>query len=234
MSKTKVLVFTCYDKWSVNLPNSVKIPEWADSYPDDSRHPIKECVFNPESPTPNTLEDIDVDCLGDKTGVFLVFDDINPKGDVFKKLKQCDGQDLFILAHTSGKCKTECFVGWEAFVLEGSHQPDAKFHYTPLFEILTDNEGNKLNRIIDKVFKPYNKLEIVLQFLHGCMTPNNDDDTFKSARDRLLAEKSIENDVRRFYEDNYAKQQKSDSDYQEALSRLRDTLLNYALTLSIK
>jgi hypothetical protein len=235
MNKTKVLVFTCYDKWSINIPGSVKkpVPEWNDLYP-DKEHPIKECVFNPECPTPNTLEDVVVDSLVDKTGVFLVYDDINPKGPLFKKLKQCDGQDLYILAHTTGKCKPECFAGWDAFVLEGSHQPDSKLHYTPLFAILTDNVGNKLNRIIDTVFKPYNKLEVVLQFLHGCLVPNNDDDSFESAYIKLLANNDIKADVEDFYVNTYSKQQKNDSDYQKALSQLRDTLLNYALTIPKK
>lgn len=228
MNKTKVFVFTQKGKWN-NIDDEilkrVNPADWDDKYPNED-NPVVKCVFSDKA----YLEPVALDKLSEEEGVFLVYDSINSQD--FQTLEQqCRGDKVYVLTHSTGNCKQSAFINWQPkpVVLSGMHTNSSEDHYYPLFDILTDNEGNKPNRIIDTVFKPYNKLDTILQFLHGCLVPNNDDDSFVSAYKKLRGDNDIKSVVEDFYVNIYSKQQKSDSDYQKALSRFRDRLLDYAL-----
>lgn len=234
MNKTKVLVLTRFGQWNnfEILPGRVEAANWDDNYPDeDNPIPIVKCGFS-ENSKKAFLEPIDLKDLSNEEGVFLVYDSMDENS--FNILEQqCRDDEIYVLAHTSGTWLPNSFDNWrkKPFVLPpGKHTNKKEDKYYPLFDILTDDKGDKMNRIIDTIFKPYNKLENVLQFLHGCIVPDNDDDSFVSAYKKLLDDNNIKDDVEDFYVNLYSKHHKSDNDYQEALSRLRDTLLDYALS----
>lgn len=229
MNKTKVFVFTNSEKkdgLSEKALDTVLTGIWEDAYPCESS-PIVKCEF---SNSGTALLNVDINNLANEEGVFLIYDGVEPKKPFLDELKkQCEGDDLYVLVHTHGPDLDDFQDGTQSGLLRGSHTGSPEDYYSPLFEILADNQPYKLNRIINTIFKPYNKLDTILQFLHGCLVPNNQDGSFVSAYKKLHGDNDIESVVEDFYENIYSKQQKSDSDYQKALSRLRKRLLDYAL-----
>lgn len=233
MNKTKVLVFTC-PKSKVGLSekalDAVLSDVWENNYPNES-NPIVKCNL---SSSTTSLTPVTMDHLADEEGVFLIFDhseqwenqpDIKAK--FLNKLKeQCKGDDLYVLVHTHGP-EINDFQGWTlSGRLSGSHTGTPKDHYSPLFEILTDDQPCKLYRIISTIFKPYNKLETVLQFLHGCMVPKNDDASFVAAYNKLLGEKEeIIDTVKDYYVNQYPNLLNV-----KGLAEVREILLRFALT----
>ena len=227
MNKTKVLVFTCSEKkdgLSERALDTVLTDVWEQAYPCKSS-PIVKCEF---SNSGTALLNVDINNLAKEEGVFLIYDGVEPKKPFLDELKkQCEGDDLYVLVHTHGP-DLDDFRDWTlSGLLPGSHTGLPEDHYSPLFEILTDDQPDKPNRIINTIFKPYNKLETILQFLHGCLVPNNQDGSFVSAYKKLRGDNNIKSIVEDFYENIYPNQT---NNYIEGLAKLRNTLLKFALT----
>lgn len=173
MNKTKVLVFTKIGGWDnmfLTIRKRVNKKEWEDSYTSQD-YPIIIVKFGT---TNNQVQLIPVDLsqqpITEKDGIFLVYDElfkVNPTE--FGLLKeQCSGDTLYILAHKNGVYPTEKFAGWGCKgYKEESHLPDSSNSYSKFFDILTDSEGEKINRIINQVFRPV--LDAALGLLHLCM-----------------------------------------------------------------
>lgn len=236
MSKTKVLVFTQFEKWDNNIDRAlhqrVEDTNWDEKYPDiDKTIPIEiliaKCGFSKDSKKA-FLEPIDLNELSNEAGVFLVYDSMDENS--FKILEQqCSDHEVYVLTHSTGTCQQNRFGTWQKkpSVLSGTHDNEKEHRYYPLFDILTDDKDEKLNRIIDTIFKPYNKLETILQFLHGCLVQNNDDDSFLAAYNKLFDDNNIKDVVKDFYENIDSNQSKN---YIVTLAGLRDNLLEFALT----
>lgn len=231
MNKSKVLVFTSYDKWSNNIAESIQdsLPGWEDSYPSNSeeRH-IKKWVFENGS---HRLAPVNMAEFVEDEGVFLVYDEINTCApEAFETLKvQCKGDNLFVLTHSNG-CQYQDLVSLTPVCcLSGAHNTNAKDNYHAVFEILADKNDDKLSRIINKVFKPMTKLEMVLRFLHGCLAPRNNTGDFEYIRNRLTNE--FQDEEKRLLEEFDLKYRAAETlqDYYEDLVVLRDELLKNAL-----
>lgn len=220
MDKTKVLVFTQLEKWN-NLDDiiltRVELADWDDKYPNEFTTIVK---FGFSKDTGAYLDKIDLNCISNEEGVFLVYDEIGE--DSFKILKeQCNDDKIFVLTHTTGTCQQNSFNDWSMnpFVLSGSHTNDKADFYNPLFDILTDKDGDKMERILNTIFMPQSNLETVLRFLHLCLDPNQGAEFTKLKSDILekLPDKSE------------AKKALTSYPKKTSLEELRDQLLDFAL-----
>ena len=222
MNKTKVLVLTQKGKWTNNIDDSitqrVEESDWDEKYP-DSTSPIAKCGFLDKA----FLDPVDLNRLSDEEGVFLVYDSIDM--DRFEELKQqCEGDEVFVLAHTSGTCLPNSFNNWheKTFVLSGSHTNSEEGRYYPLFDILTDSEGDKLPRIINTIFKPQGLLDLVLQYLHQCLFAPKSKDELNKLKSALLEKLPDNSDAKKALR-NYT------TNTSTGLENLRDKLLDFAL-----
>lgn len=172
MYKTKVLVFTKIDGWDNILP-TIKIrvnkTKWEDSYPSQV-HPIIVKFGTTNNQVQLNPVNLSQQPITEEEGVFLVYDelyDVNPTE--FGLLKeQCAGDTLYILAHKNGVYPTEKFANWECkSYKEESHLPDSSNSYSKFFDVLTDSDDDKMNRIINLVFRPV--LDAALGLLHQCL-----------------------------------------------------------------
>lgn len=159
----KVLVFTNAEKWE-NLQDVPDRVNW-DNFPEDNQ-PVMECVVNSN----NEVELCPVTELAD-AAIYLVYDDINMK-QLKPLLDNCTQDKLYVLIHNHGH-QMEDFGPWlqqcMIKIKRGKHENFPKDLYLPAFEIITDSEGNKLERIIDKVFTP--QKEAVLELMNECLVP---------------------------------------------------------------
>lgn len=221
MNKTKVLVFTQTGKWINLVELAKKMKEkretWIDKYPNKDK-PISKFGFSND--TGAYLDEIDINGISNEEGIFLVYDNID--NDRFETLKeQCDGDKVFVLTHTTGTCQRSSFNDWSMnpFVLSGSHTNEKTDFYNPLFDILTDQDGDKMERILNTIFMPQSNLETVLRFLHLCLDPNLGAEFTKLKSDILekLPDKSE------------AKEALTSYPKQTSLEELRDLLLDFAL-----
>lgn len=160
----KVLVFTNKDSWvciSRGIRNRVK---WA-FYPEGNKPAWYVDYRNGEV---ILKEAIDLS----EEGVYLVYDTID-----HQKLKQllnnCAHDNLYVLIHSKG-CKKADFEPWKELccieIKEGLHSSLKENHYTPLFDIVTDTDGNKLERIIRRIFMPIKEAALELQ--SECLVPH--------------------------------------------------------------
>lgn len=217
MNNTKVLILTKRQSWvgiRPNYGNCINQDKWYNDYPDDD-NPIKKCVFNNKKET--ELLPVDLNDLANEEGVFLVYDSIKDT-DYLKQLKeQCKGGDLYVLIHRNGDLQKDDFndFGVKEFRV-GSHTSND--YHISVFDILTDKESNKLERIIDKVFTP--NLEIVLRFLHHCLVPDSEREAAE-LRSALLE---------RLPNDSEAKKALDHYPERTTLEELRNQLLDFALT----
>lgn len=235
MSKTKkVLVFTNRDTWKRNINSNpdLRTTNWNNNYPDPT-HCIKECDF---SKSETDLEDVipdDANNYANKDGIYLIFDSIDDNN--FNQLKKmCANNELYVLTHSSGRTVTQddFSAATTALILPGTHNNEPEDHYYPIFKILKDTEGDKLNRIINEVFKTQLELETVLLFLHGCLGDSRNNDFDKSYQ-KLHSIPSIQGSVTDFYNKYFAADsyngQKGGSKTAD-LAALRDELLKYVST----
>ena len=177
----KVFIFTCIDRWvGISKKIRTRVPLWTENYPKtgcfislcDCSNPGSEASLVP-------IEDIGAE------GVYLLYDDM-PTNDLDVLFRSCQNDKKYILIHTNGKSSTYDFGQWNNCVVRhGMHENYPTEKYYCVFDILTDNEDNKLQRIIDKVFAPLT--DKVLQFLHGCLIPQNQNVEFRSAWNMLQA-----------------------------------------------
>ena len=111
----------------------------------------------------------------DNEGVYLVYDEIDDNSLKFI-LNQCSNDELFVLYHKGDELRNRISkFGVYCKMVRGYH--DSASCYYDVFDILTDDNPNKTERIIHLVFLP----KIKEDFLLGCMTPNNNEDVFVHA-----------------------------------------------------
>ena len=164
----KVLVFTNCKSWYLGFPKITKKVDWYDFYPDLNNPPLVKCVTEPGTKT--ILRP--VDDFSDE-GVYLVYDQIS-KDVLAPLLDECkrDNDKLFILLHTHGNfTHPSDFAPWKEICsfAKGIHETGEKHKYELVFKILTDNVGDKTNRIVESVFKTI--INAVIAFLLECLTP---------------------------------------------------------------
>lgn len=237
MSKSKkVLVFTDPDTWIRNISKKIIKSSWKDSYP-DSGIPIRECIFQNNE---TVLQEVDLkhpEENASKEGVYLVYDEIDDAE--FESLrKMCEDNELYVLTHSRGrdKANVEAYLKEkisDVHLFEGTHDNESAHHYYLVFKILTDNNDDKLNRIINEVFKPQSVLETVLLFLHGCLGGEKNIE-LDSAKATLCSIGEIEGVVEDFYE-NYFEPEGNEQNVNNKFSdliKLREELLNYVSNLA--
>lgn len=165
----KVLIFTNKSSW-IGISDEIRDRvEWK-SYP-NMTNPIMECV----------------------SGVYLVYDSIgiNKLKDIFEA---CADDFFYILIHTKGHGK-EVFAPWRQFcyILKGKHENDNEDLYLPTFDILTDENDNKLRRIINSIFLN----NALIELLNECYAPNNNLDNSNAYR-ALRQDEEIRDDLESF------------------------------------
>ncbi len=159
----KVLVFTNKDSWgciSRGIRNRVK---WA-SFPDVS-NPVWYVDYQNGEVLLKEVTDLS------EEGVYLVYDtiDLQQLKQLFDKYPQ---DHLYVLIHSKGRKKADLEPWKETYCLEireGLHVFSSAKFYTPLFDIVTDADGNKLERIIKRIFMPIK--EAALELLSECLEP---------------------------------------------------------------
>lgn len=221
MNKTKVLVFTNKIKWDGNITTKIRrdrstvSPEWNNNYPSRANPVICKYEFNNNQAQ---LIPLSTNSISDVEGIFFVYDALPPQD--FDTLKtQCTGDTLYILAHRNGNYPKSSFGDWKCKgIKEGSHTNYPEDYFITIFDILTDSDDKKMNRIINQVFRPV--LDAALGLLHLYLAdPTFDPSTSPLANSfpkNSAAEKAL---------NTYNKSKKSDGD----LEALRDELLKYAL-----
>lgn len=168
--------------------------EWNNSYPKPARPIVRfESINNQVRLIPVILSQ---QPITEEEGAFLVYDELYKENQKEFELlqKQCSGDTLYILAHKNGVYPTEKFANWGCKgYKEESHMPDSSNAYSKFFDILTDSDDDKMNRIINQVFRPL--LDAALGLLHLCMADSNFDpntsDLAKSFPKNSAAEKAL-------------------------------------------
>ena len=158
----KVLVFTREEKWE-NLRDDIQERVSWKVFP-GVKQPVMECVVDSN----NEVELCAVTELV-HAGIYLVYDSINMQ-QLKPLLDNCPQDNLFILIHNHG-CKMEDFSPWQqqCLIKKGKHENFDSDLYLPAFDIITDADGNKLERIIKRIFTPVN--EAALELLNECLVP---------------------------------------------------------------
>ena len=212
----KVLVFTNYESWYRGLPKITERVDWYDSYP-ELINPLVKCVT--EQGTETILQPVD---NLSSSGVYLVFDQID-RSILATLLDDCkqNNDRLFILLHSRGfYTQPHDFETWKEICsfAKGIHESGIKHKYELVFDILTDKEGDQLNRIINSIFMPLNNA--IHCFLEECMEPKKKLSNILSYH--ILCEQGFKNELDAFLK-KYESCQKS-SEYAEDWDRLNDLL----------
>lgn len=210
----KVLVFTNEEKWE-NLQDIPERVNW-DMFPEE-KQPVMECVVNPNN-------EVKLCAVTELThaGIYLVYDSIDMQ-QLKPLLDNCSNDNLYILIHTHGR-KTEEFGPWQqhCMVKKGKHENFASDLYLPVFDIITDSEGEKTERIIKSIFMTYE--EAVLELLNECRCPNRNLDNsqaFLALCQKAEVKKELE-EFKKVY-----KSCKCYSEYQMDLEQLRKLLVSH-------
>ena len=222
----KIFIFTCVNRW-VGVSNGIRrrVPTWRQNYPNSGRF-IVMCDCNTLKSPASLVPKNDIRA----GGVYLLYDDI-PTADLDALFQSCQNDKKYILIHTNGNSHGYNFNRWDNCVVrQGMHENFPTQKYYCVFDILTDNEDNKPQRIIDKVFAPI--LGEVLQFLNGCLVPQNQTTEFRGVRNLLQADLANDVALQKDLEDFMRKYDSSRglNDYKEELATLRDSLVDYART----
>ena len=222
----KVFIFTRIDRWD-DVARTIKdrVPSWRNNYPIRPRS-IVMCNCNTLK-SPASL--VPKNNIG-AGGVYLLYDNM-PTSDLDKLFQSCQNDKKYILIHTNGTSSTYDFGQWNNCVVRhGMHENFPTEKYYCVFDILTDNADNKLQRIIDNVFAPI--LDEVLQFLNGCLIPQNQSTKFLGAWNKLQADlandTALRNDLENFMRIYNSEQ--SLNGYEGELATLSDKLVAYAKT----
>lgn len=212
---SKVLIFTN----AVSAAQTELYHRFENTYP-IAEEPISRFSFDRNNAQLITVKD----CKED--GVYLIYDgekDSNYNSTFDSILSQCTDCNLYVLAHSFPERKNEFLkLGLRKPVI-GAHEPGDKNHYYPIFDILTDDKEDKMERII-KILTPLKSKELLntaLQFFDGCMTPRNNDATFIHAYEELLRDEQLSETVRTFYENKY-----KDNEYTDYLPSLKPVIDN--------
>ena len=148
--------------------------EFGARYPSES-HPFSRFSFVNGSASLDYVEDFG------QEGIYLVFDGAGSDPEEYGKsfyylLDHCKGDDLYVLVHSFPILKTEFLKYGFRKPVEGMHEPGDRNYYYPIFDILSDAEGDKEGRII-KLLSPLDSkgvLNTAIKFFDACMYPGND------------------------------------------------------------
>lgn len=204
----KVLVFTSEEKWE-NLQDDIQERVNWDIFPNE-KQPITECVVNSN----NEVELSPVKELA-HAGIYLVYDIVNMQ-QLKPLLDNCADDNIYILIHNHGR-KMEDFSPWQqqCMIKTGKHENYDKDLYLPTFDIITDANGNKLERIIKKIFQPIK--EAALDLLSECLVPKSNLEE-SDAYFTLCQKEEFRPELEAFKKKYDASE--SYSDYKEDLDRL--------------
>ena len=203
----KILVFTNKSSWYGIDEDIRDLVVWESSYPKET-NPIT--LYKPDQ----SLQSVD---NISEEGVYLVYDAIDIER-LRLMLNQCPDDIFFVLIHS--KPDAGVFSDWnkQSVVIPGMHANDDELKYYPLFKILADNELDKTNRIIRKLFME----TIISNFTDGCRYPKNNSNQFRLAYNILRNNTCLKKDI----DDFLSLYNKSDSriDYIEKLNVLKTKL----------
>lgn len=213
----KVVLLTNFDSWYMGMPFEIrKRVNWnEDSYPNE-KNPIAKCVTNKD-------DRIILQPVADLSaeGCYLMFDEISSSS-LKILLDDCEKQkdQTFILFHSQGFHNTQNkFNRWNyLFPYGGMHEEGWSNLYQPIFDILTDSEGDKLNRIVNSVFMPL----VVHDFTKKCLVPNIKNELINLPSYHILYERGFKNELETFLRKYESCQ--SSSEYAEEWDRLNDLL----------
>lgn len=213
----KVVLLTNFDSWYMGIPSEIKERvDWnEESYPNED-NPLAKCVIDKD-------ERIILQPVADLSaeGCYLVFDEISPSSlkalfnDSEKKKDQ-----TFVLFHSHG-CynKQNKFNRWKhIFPYGGMHMDEWGNFYKPVFDILTDLEGDKLNRIVNSIFMPL----VIHDFTDKCLVPNKRIELVNLPSYHILCEQGFKKELDAFLKKYESCQ--SSSEYAEEWDRLNDLL----------
>ena len=171
-------------------------------------------------------------------GIYLIYDSI-PVNEMDALLAGTHYDKLYALVHTNSQTIHTDYFEHRANCcsLSGSHSTNDSHHYYPAFRILFDSGGDEMGRLVNNVFNW--TLECVCRFLKGCLDPSENVDSFFYDYYEALSESpDVGSTVQSFYEDYYSQKESgtftgSQSDYDDALTNLRDILIEYALSKKV-
>lgn len=209
----KVLVFTSEEKWE-NLQDDIQERVNWDIFPNE-KQPITECVVNSN----NEVELSPVKELA-HAGIYLVYDSVNMQ-QLKALLDNCPNDNLYILIHNHGR-KMEDFSPWkqQCMIKMGKHENHPQNLYLPAFDIITDADGNKLERIIKRIFMPIK--EAALELLSECLEPKINLEE-SNAYLTLCQKEELKPELEAFKKKYDASE--NYSDYKEDLDRLSNILI---------
>ena len=213
----KVVLLTNFYSWYLGMPSKIrKRVNWEkDSYPNNKR-PITKCVTDKDDRI--ILQPVD-DLSAE--GCYLVFDMIRLPllKALFDDCEQKKDQ-TFVLFHSQG-CfnRLNNFEQWRClFPYRGMHEEGWGNSYQPVFDRLTDSEGDKLNRIINSVFMPL----VIHDFTDKCLVPNKRIELVNLPSYHILCEQGFRNELDAFL--NKYESCQSSSEYAEDWDRLNELL----------
>ena len=192
----KVLVFTNEVSWRIISDKIRDRVEW-NPYP-NGNNPVMEC----------------------SSDVYLVYDSID---DIRLNhiLDNYSDDYFYILIHTSGR-QIKDFTPWKnrCYILKGKHENTPQNLYNPVFDIITDKEGDKQNRIIKSVFVK-NAITVLVD---ECNVPHNMKPNESNAFRAIYQMKEFRKELEEFTK----KYEASDKlmDYKEDLECLQNKIRN--------
>ncbi len=215
----KILVFTNKTSWR-GISDSIRdTVDWDKSYPKET-NPLALCVAKQSGEMTLQL----VDNISEE-GVYFVYDAIDYDR-LSLILNECPSDYYYILIHS--KPNESVFSAWDrqSIILKSMHEnfdekghsnekdDQFKYYYYHLFKILIDNESDKTNRIIKKVFME----TIISNFTDGFRYPNNNSNQFRLAYNILRQNPCLKD----YLDDFMSLYEKSDnrSDYIDKLNAL--------------
>lgn len=210
----KVLVFTNKSSWGIISDNIRERLGWS-IYP-NKNNPVMKCSDNSNGKVVLSA----VSELADAS-VYLVYDRID-RNLLKQLLDNCRQDVLCVLIHTPGenmeRVAYEDFISWKdkTIVIQGMHENSEETHYYPLFKILADKEGEKVERIIKSEFMPFAASDL----LNDCLVPKTQID--KSPAYQILSEGGFKEDLDAFRNKYMSCNQIND--YRQDLLELRDKL----------
>lgn len=217
MSNSIVLVFTNYTKW-LNLSNTIKdrvnYDEWNISYQNIKKDHVLRFTQEEGKCTLTKVQQLS------DGNIYLIYDNI-ADGELTALLENCNDSNLYTLTHSSGAIKYNWFKNRKnCRQEEGRHTNEHADLYYPFFNIITDPKPQKIERIIDEVFKPIS--EIVNKFLTYSMSPGNSTVEFYTAYEILRKNPDLTKSIDEFIE--LYEQCDTFEGYQDEWIKIRDII----------
>lgn len=207
----KILVFTNKTSWHCIKRTIRQRVDWENAYPND-KNLITLC-------TTNQTGDLVLQSVDElyEEGVYLVFDEIDYES-LRLLLDPCPNDIYYILVHSRPDVNNFAVWGERSVVIRGRHENNLNDKYYPLFNILTDDNTDKTNRIIKSVFME----TVKSNFLSGCRFPNNNNNQFRLACRILCENPNLKKDMTEFlslYEHCHNR-----NEYLELYNKLKENL----------